>query len=194
MSKFGSLLIFASGAAVGAVVTWRVLETKYEQLVQEEIESVKEALANRPCKCESEHTESEDRQAAEEAKDKPSIVEYASMVQKNGYIDYSAMSEKEEVKETKETEVEDKPIDRPYVIAPEEFGEFDDYRQIGLSYYSDGILVDDEGDIIENVEEVVGLESLKHFGEYEDDAVHVRNDKFKCDYEILQIPEGYAAD
>jgi hypothetical protein len=191
MSKIGSLLIFASGAAVGAVVTWRVLETKYEQLVQEEIESVKEAFANRPCKCESEDTESEDRQAAEEAKDKPSIVEYASMVQKNGYIDYSDMSRKEEPTETK---VEDAKVDRPYVITPEEFGEFDDYRQIGLSYYSDGILVDDDDDIIENVEEVVGLESLKHFGEYEDDAVHVRNDKFKCDYEILQIPERYSAD
>ena len=191
MSKFGNLLIFTAGAAVGAVVTWRVLETKYEQLVQEEIDSVKEALANRHCECKCEHTEdkeNEDRQAAEEAKDKPSVVEYASMIQKNGYTDYSEMSRKEEPKETKVT---DEKEDAPYVIMPEEFGEFDDYRQIGLSYYSDGILVDDNDDIIENVEEVVGLESLKHFGEYEDDAVHVRNDKFKCDYEILQIPERY---
>ena len=35
------------------------------------------------------------------------------------------------------------------------------------------------------MDNVVGLESLAHFGEYEDDSVFVRNDRLKCDYEIL---------
>jgi hypothetical protein len=38
---------------------------------------------------------------------------------------------------------------------------------------------------MDNVEEAVGLESLDHIGEFEPDAIHVRNDKRKVDYEIL---------
>ena len=37
----------------------------------------------------------------------------------------------------------------------------------------------------------IGLESLKHFGEYGDDSVYVRNDELKADYEILLDDEKY---
>ena len=29
-------------------------------------------------------------------------------------------------------------------------------------------------------------DALDHFGEYEDDSVFVRNDRYKCNYEILK--------
>ena len=73
----------------------------------------------------------------------------------------------------------------PYVIAPEKFMEHDDYDTISLTYYSDNVLADEDNEIIEDVEGVVGEDSLNHFGEYEDDAVYVRNDARKVDYEIL---------
>ena len=34
--------IFTAGAAIGSVVTWKVIKTKYEQISNEEIESVRE--------------------------------------------------------------------------------------------------------------------------------------------------------
>ena len=34
--------IFAAGSAIGSVVTWKVIKTKYEQISNEEIESVRE--------------------------------------------------------------------------------------------------------------------------------------------------------
>ena len=34
------------------------------------------------------------------------------------------------------------------------------------------------------IPELVGRESLEHFGDYEDELVHVRNDRLKCDFEI----------
>ena len=40
-------------------------------------------------------------------------------------------------------------------------------------------------EIIENVEDVIGFESLNHFGEYEDDSVYVRNERLRVDYEVL---------
>ena len=63
---------------------------------------------------------------------------------------------------------------------------------ISLTYYSgNGVLVDDNEEQVDNVEELVGEDSLKHFGEYEDDSVYVRNDERKCDYEILLDESNY---
>ena len=45
MSKaFSNLVIFATGAVVGSLATWQFVKKKYEQLAQEEIDSVKEAF------------------------------------------------------------------------------------------------------------------------------------------------------
>ena len=81
---------------------------------------------------------------------------------------------------------------KPYVISPEEFGEFEDYERISLSYYADQILADEDDEKVEDVDNVVGLESLTHFGEFEDDSVFVRNDRLKCDYEILLDQRTYS--
>ena len=76
---------------------------------------------------------------------------------------------------------------RPYVIKPDEFGELDGYETRTLTYYADGYLVDPiDDEIIEEIEELVSFDVFNHFGEYEEDAVYVRNDVGQCDYEILQ--------
>ena len=194
MSKISNVLIFVSGAAIGSVVTWKLLETKYEQMVQEELESIKEAFNNEDIFSEEIAEDGTDaRDKAEEAKAKPSVVEYASIIQKSGYhTDYSDISKKD-TETPKVTEQEESAsIDGPYVISPEEFGEFDDYREISLTYYADGVLTDECDNIIENAEEIVGCDSLESFGEYEEDAVHVRNDMLKCDYEILRSLDEYS--
>ena len=54
------------------------------------------------------------------------------------------------------------------------------------------VLVDDGGDKIEDVDDVVGMESLTNFGEFEDDSVFVRNDRLRCDYEILMDERTYS--
>ena len=45
---------------------------------------------------------------------------------------------------------------------------------------------------VEDVDDVVGIESLDHFGEWEDDSVFVRNDKYKTYYEILLDERKYS--
>ena len=40
-------IIFAVGALVGSAVTWKLLKTKYEQIANEEIASVKETYAKK---------------------------------------------------------------------------------------------------------------------------------------------------
>ena len=68
---------------------------------------------------------------------------------------------------------------------PDEFGEFEDYTKVSLTYFADGVLADECGEIVDDVEEIIG-DGLDHFGEYEDDSVFVRSDAKRCDYEILK--------
>ena len=176
MNKAGSLFIFAAGAAVGSYVTWKLLKDKYERIAQDEIDSVKEVFAKKENSDDSEPTLAEES----EHSDKPSIIEYAAKLQENGYTNYSDSENKETAhKEDNET------VQEPYVISPDEFGEVEEYETISLTYYADQVLTDDNDDVVEDVNNVVGTESLTHFGEYEDDSVFVRNDGLRCDYEIL---------
>lgn len=187
MNKTINFMMFVVGAAVGSIVTWRYIDKKYEQIAQEEIDSVKEVFAKR----EHDSTENNDvvRKKASNAKEKPNIVEYAAKLREQGYTNYADIEP-----ETNEEGVneESMDIDMPYVIPPEEFGEFDDYERIGLTYYADQVLTDEDDELVEDIEDTVGFDSLSHFGEYEDDSVFVRNDRLKCDYEILLDQRNYS--
>ena len=85
--------------------------------------------------------------------------------------------------------------EEPYVITPEEFDPLDDspeaYEKITLTYYADDILADDGDIVVDDVEFVIGSEALESFGEYEEDAVYVRNDKLKTEYEIVRDERNY---
>lgn len=182
MSRGLYLATFVAGAAVGSVATWFVVKKKYEKIAQDEIDSVKEVFYKREFGSKAKEMTNVGEeivkglqagimQAAEQAKDKPDLVQYAAMVQKYGGT----------IGEEKEAPMKEKC---PYVISPEEFGEFDDYEKISLTYYADGVLADDNNEVVDDVKDIVG-DALDHFGEYEDDSVFVRCDERKCDYEIL---------
>lgn len=158
LSKF---LFFAAGAAIGSVVTWKLINDKYEQLAQEEIKSIREYYQSKDSDDNFEETEDEEEPC-----------------------------EKEEEKEVKID------MDRPYVISPDEFDDPDvGYETVTLYYYQDGVLAYMlSNEKVEDIEELVGEESLEHFGEYEDDSVFVRNDYLGLDIEILRAEENYSED
>lgn len=185
MSKVTGFVMFIMGAAVGSVATWQCIKKKYEQIAQEEIDSVKAVFSKRDPDTEIK-VEASDPQPAkvEKVAEKPNILEYAARLEKESYTNYSGMGSRKE---------EQMPMEeKPYVISPEEFGEFEEYEKISLSYYADQVLADENDELIEDVDDVVGIESLTHFGEYEDDSVFVRNDRLKCDYEILMDQRTYS--
>lgn len=91
----------------------------------------------------------------------------------------------------------------PYVISSDEFGFFEDFEEITLTYYSDDILADDQDRIIEDKETIIGRDALSRLTNTDDETVYVRNEKLKVDYEICydykrfaevmdEQPEGYA--
>lgn len=182
-NKLINFMAFVVGGIVGSAVTWKYVRNKYERIAQEEIDSVKEVFAKRenPIDDVAENIVVK----AKRAKEKPDISEYAALLHKQGYTNYSGVGGEDR----KEVEP---MVDRPYTIAPEDFGEFEDYERISLTYYTDQFLADENDDLVEDVDEIVGLDSLNGFGEYEDDSVFVRNDRLKCDYEILLDQRTYS--
>lgn len=185
-----NVLLFAAGAVIGSVATYFLVKDKFEKQAQEDIDSVKEVF-NRRMKEQSNNQEVEEKEEeVEEVKEE--VTQYEKLASSystfsNG-SDEEADSMLEDKYENRNIEVDspDMIIDEPYIIAPEEFGALDGYDLISLDYYSDGVLTDDCEEIIENEEEIVGKDYAEHFGEYEEDAVYVRNDRLKADYEILK--------
>lgn len=186
MNKLSCLLTFSLGAAVGSVVSWRVLKTKYEKIAQEEIDSVIETFSNRK----REPKETEDfshvvTATPKKEEEKQNMRDYKTVLSEQGYTNYSGVEESPKpVKKVQD--------DEPYVIAPEEYNEIEGYEGIELTYYADGVLADDADEIVEDVEGTVGLDFATHYGEYEDDSVHIRNERLKCDYEILRDLRKYS--
>ena len=178
------LFIFTAGAVIGSAVTWHALKTKYEQIANEEIESVKE------------HYKEKEQQIILGK----NMVDGAAEGFNGTEVDVESMHPYKETKDLYESyakryssdndekpkiEEEEENVEKPYVISPEEFDEIDEYEAISLTLYADGVLADDQGNVIDDVEGTVGKDSLNHFGEYEEDSVFVRNDERRCDYEIL---------
>lgn len=187
------ILAFGLGAAVGAEASGYFFKTKYEQLAQEEIDSVKEVFSKKNRsneeqeEVEAEESDEEDpKKKASIAREKPDIMEYASKLVDCEYTNYSNIE-----MPLNDVKSNDDVVERPYVITPKEFSDNYDYETITLTYYSDKVLTDDLDEPIEDIENVVGVESLTHFGEYEDDSVYVRNDRLRVDYEILLDERKY---
>lgn len=199
MSKVLPVITFAAGAAIGSVASFFVVKAKYEKIAQEEIDSVKETYrsaavvtVNEVVEDPSEDEESEDD---EDDREELSVREYAAKLSETGYTNYNVISSDEDekvVEDIPEPEKTDEDVaEHPYVITPDEFGMVDDYDTISLTYFADKILADDRNELVENVNEVVGRNSLTKFGIYEDDAVYVRNERLKADYEILLDERTY---
>lgn len=196
--KFINVLMFAAGAAIGSAVAWKVVKTKYERIAQEEIESVKEAYADMVANLQ------------EQVDDYSTMDEAEELVVRANKIDWSDLENLDD-----EDDEDDKIFDdlnnytrlveqytnkkggaenmtkEPYVISPYDFGELDGYSQVELTYYADGTLEDEDYNIVTDVDELIGRDSLYTFGEYEDDAVFVRNEHLRADFQILKDYRTY---
>jgi hypothetical protein len=174
------IIAFIAGATLGSLATFMVVKKKYEQIAQEEIDSVKAVYSKKKSK------ENIDEEQGIQV-DEKEVEGYEDIIESSGYSKYSDISKNK-------TKAKHEDVERPYIIRPEEFGDIDGYELISLTHYSDGVLTDDDDQRMtdEEVGEVVGADYAEHFGEYEDDSVFVRNDKLKCDYEILLDQRKYS--
>lgn len=175
------LLIFVAGAGVGTAITWQFFKNKYKRIADEEIASVKEYYK---------HSREATLDVAEESSELPERIEDDSETEeveyKNLANNYSTITNENDIDEKGGNNM----TEGPYVIKPEEFDTIG-YDVVSLTYYADKVLVDEDDNPIEDIDYLVGEDSLDHFGEYEDDSVFVRNDDLKTDFEILLDEASY---
>lgn len=93
------------------------------------------------------------------------------------------------------TEIAQRTPSRPYIIHQNEFTENQkDYSQVTITYYAgDGVLTDEDEEIIVESDEVVGLDNLEKFGHGSDDfdVLFVRSEYRRMEFEICRVHDSY---
>jgi hypothetical protein len=170
------LFIFAAGVVAGAVAGAYLVKDKIMADAKQEIEEVREYYRS---KKESKKEETVEEQPVEDNEEKEEK-EYKTIVENSGYVNYNKPEQL-----TQHSVLEDVP----YAIDPEEFGDKADegWDTMTLTYFADGVLVDDADEVVEQPDVVVGLDNLKIFEEFLDaTCVYVRNETWRTDFEILR--------
>ena len=170
-------LCFIFGAIAGTALGYYIARQRCE----EEIESVKEAFREDSEREEASVDGNQDREPMDSSV-RPAVkeaIDYMNTVRKAGYTAAPYPTDEYEVS------------DIPYEITPNEFGDIE-YEEVELVMFVDDVLADgDTYERVEDVDNVVGEDNLQKFGHYEEDRVCVRNDRLKCDYEIIRDERTY---
>lgn len=166
------VLAFVTGAGIGSYVTYKVLDVKYADILDEEVDKLKD-MYKRKMEAVSEENISEDRQES-----------YEKIINNEQYL--SEDKQPEHTNEDIQTVLEENKD--PYMIAPENYGENPDYEMVSLTLYKDGVLCDENDEEIKDIEDLLG-HNLEYFGAYDDNSLFVRNDTKKCDYEIIKVED-----
>ena len=188
----------AVGAIAGFSVSKSIYKKKFQKYADEEIDSVKrvyakhygEAQANEPeevHEAQMPANPNEEKPADEATGDEKPPLNPA-------YVDYSApyRSQEPEVRETRPNPEPSSHNNDITFLTVEEL-EASKRECITLFYYQDGVLADDDYNIIKNPESLIGDEALSKFGAYDVNAVYVHNAKTNKDYEILLDNRPYVS-
>lgn len=188
-----NLLCFVTGAAIGSVVTWKLIEKKYKDLADEEIESVIETFKNRKPRITKDNVKEKVEKVINKYKEPKEIVEDIVTTERYSIENEEEIDEDDESNYTVNVD-NDVEVVTPYVITPEQFGEYNEYGTKTLTYYADNVLTDEIDNPITSDEMVImiGPDALDHFGEYEDDSVYIRDEMNEMDYEILKSEKKFS--
>ncbi|MCI6805639.1 MAG: hypothetical protein MR912_08630 [Prevotella sp.] len=201
-NKVFGAIIFTAGAVIGSLVTWKVVKTKYEDIAQEEIDSVKEEytrlmvsmrkkLNDSVTYKDDEDDESEENRDDDDFDDS-TITNYNEIVKSYRSSDEEENNQNEKEGEEKEEDNDGVSyMEAPYVISPDDFGSIPGYNVEPLDYFADGILADGWG-VELDIAETIGEDAVNHFGDYDDDVVYVRNEQTNLEYEVTRDPRTYA--
>lgn len=174
------LFIFAAGVVAGAVAGAYLVKDKIMADAKQEIEEVREYYRSKK-ESKKEETEEVPMDRTVEVKHyEKEEKEYKTIVENSGYVNYN---KPEQIIQHSVLE------DEPYAIEPEEFGDKEEegWDTTTLTYFADGVLVDDVDEIVEQPDVVVGLDNLRIFEEFPDaTCVYVRNETWRTDFEILR--------
>lgn len=151
--------IFSAGLVVGGIAGYYICKKRYH-IVKAEVVEIKETKKEEPIKNDI-------------SKEEPSYMKHE---EKTGDEEWDEAE--------KQYPVEPEMI--PYVISPEAFAnEKPEYAKVTLVYYEENeVLINEEEETVD-IDSNIGYDSINHFGEFEKDAVFIRNESLGNDYEVL---------
>lgn len=186
--KLSSVIIFCGGVFIGGFLTWDFFKTKYEKIADKEITSVKETFERREPRPDKNYKVEEALKGNDMYINvSPGVAERViQIIDSNNYRNYSNTA----IETDKKGGTADMELKQPYVITPEQYEDNVDYTKVSLTWYSDEVLEDDWGNVLDP-DDVIGSDALKTFGQYEKDSVFVRDDDEQIDYEVLLDTRSY---
>lgn len=191
-TAIATVLGIIGGACAGAGVTYIFLKKRFDADLDEAVEDVKKFYANQNQinnPTENSEKRSDDGKGASDQNpvEQDSILDFKM---DSHAIDYSSTYVfQEEPKELKTN-------DDIYVIDEDTYygAIADGADPTEYMYYADHILADENSDVIENIESLVGREALTYFGNEGVDSVYVHNKRLNMYIEILRSERQYKED
>lgn len=180
MKAIKGIFIFAIGALSGTFVGAQIAKKKYEEIANEEIEEIRDYYRkiNKELADQLVDKTAEPEKVEEPKEEVEEIVEerkqYENIIKRGNYM---AVDEEEQ----------NNVCDEAYPIDPSEFGNEGKNATETLTYFADGVLVNEVDEVVEDPDLVVGRHHIDIFNEFPDaTCVYVRNDLDGMDYEIIK--------
>ncbi len=164
------IVIFLGGAVTGSLITYALLKKKHEQIIQEELDSIRNTYsARKPKKDAPKKTEKKqpDKRNITPKDVEDLLTRYAGKDEEEGG--------------------EDSDMNEGYQITQEEYGEIEEYMQIPLVFYADGTITDEVDVPLDDAEDIFFEDFevvFKNTFVGDTDTLYFRNDSRKADYEI----------
>lgn len=192
-TAIAAVLGILGGAGIGAGVTYILFKKRFDADLDEAVNEVKTFYAgrNRINKDTTDDPEKRSNDGAGASDSNPveqdSILDFEMDSHSIDY--YSAYVFPDEPKELKTN-------DDIYVIDEDTYygAIADGADPTEYMYYADHILADENSDIIDNIESLVGREALTYFGNEGVDSVYVHNKRLNMYIEILRSERQYKED
>ena len=184
------ILAFVGGIAIGAVSSYVVVKKQYEQKMNDQIDELRTMYDERVEKIEA------SRKALDEmnAKKQEMMHELEEKVKQDeetpvGPTDYNSIS-KPKKQAAKAGNV---PIK---IITESEAQHYSkDYEIVGLTLYSDDVLIDDETEnIIEDYADWIGMNGIDDIRKSDGESIYILNEEREAIYDITVIDERFGDD
>jgi hypothetical protein len=211
VAGLASVMSLVGGAAMGAAIAMKRLDSKYAAMAEKEIADAKVFYNTLHKRGPFETPEAAVDELILNGLGEAAFAAQAAEAMRSYQGDSDAikrLKEKLEVEDLEEgeddphepeesfdLEVENRSPDHPYVITEEEFVDGEPgYQPIDLTYFEgDDTLADDQDKPITDVEGTVGADNLTKFGQgcKEPDIVYIRNERLGVDFEVTKSEGKY---
>lgn len=183
-----TFLAFGVGLAVGIGGTYFYLKQKYAEKLSEQIQEIRKHYQekqkqSKPKEEKDEKFANSFEEAEERGKDRIAYASIAKRYQGSERVDPAE----------RESPPEDDDEEEIFTVTEEEMETYDNFEGIDLTYYAeDDILCDDQEQVIEDPEAIIG-DALTKFGVKSGypNTVYVINKRVRAIFEVLMVEGSY---